>query len=489
MLCRCWRHCGAVILTITSICRYATGYTSDVSCRSFEALSDLLPDPQAVGVPAHPESYAKLKEFVQKATEQGRIPDFLLKARKPAAEAGSMPAVCEARAGLLRSRNSPKDYSGRRLQSAPPVFQSAKMDYLETVSHTFSSDFVYRRGAVVQKFAGMGVAAGLQGSVLAGGNPNRTFISSPTGITIDHDTGNLYVADTNQGLVQKLTKKHGYNVIALFNGSWQNVSEAERIVEMSCLSPSALAFDQDTGDLYVSDEDNSRIFRVKTKAADGSDLTAALQSEDTVAVVYNSDGYRGMSGDCGAASLAKLRKPRDLTIIPAHRGIGRSLAIADSGNNRIRTMEITDWPFCIDKTGYDCTSVPEVIDTATGAACKTGADCGFTVDSPDTCAYRCRHFSSGKYPIKFPEVDHTFTATDVQNLLLGCATSASSSYLLDCVGDLSGLSGVDRRTWYFNWAMPDYLKYYTLRVAFTLTSGTVIPAGNRLMGVLVSAPS
>jgi hypothetical protein len=84
----------------------------------------------------------------------------------------------------------------------------------------------------------------------------------------------------------------------------------------------ALALDEAGGVLYIADTENHRIRAV--------DLTTGII--DTIA----GTGEPGDSGDGGAASTAQLSYPRDIVLD------GDVLYIADTDNNRIRSLDLSD---------------------------------------------------------------------------------------------------------------------------------------------------
>lgn len=82
--------------------------------------------------------------------------------------------------------------------------------------------------------------------------------------------------------------------------------------------PQALAVD-DLGDVYIADTGNDRVRRV---SPDGTISTVA------------GTGVSGFSGDTGPATRAQLDQPAGLAI-----GFGRTLYVADTGNNRVRHLQ------------------------------------------------------------------------------------------------------------------------------------------------------
>jgi NHL repeat len=75
----------------------------------------------------------------------------------------------------------------------------------------------------------------------------------------------------------------------------------------------------DLGDVYIADTGNDRVRRV---SPDGTISTVA------------GTGVSGFSGDKGPATRAQLDQPAGLAI-----GFGRTLYVADTGNNRVRHLQ------------------------------------------------------------------------------------------------------------------------------------------------------
>jgi hypothetical protein len=86
------------------------------------------------------------------------------------------------------------------------------------------------------------------------------------------------------------------------------------------IRPAALAIE--AGDLYVADEDAHAVFRIDTASG-------------LVEVVAGIPGARGDAGDGGAATSALLNAPAGVAVR------GDVLLVADTGNNRVRRVELT----------------------------------------------------------------------------------------------------------------------------------------------------
>jgi DNA-binding CsgD family transcriptional regulator len=82
-------------------------------------------------------------------------------------------------------------------------------------------------------------------------------------------------------------------------------------------SPAAIAFDSE-GNLYIADTGNNRIRRV---------------GRDGIIATVAGTGRRGYGGDGGPAALALLNSPAGIAV-----GLGDSVFVADTGNNRVRMI-------------------------------------------------------------------------------------------------------------------------------------------------------
>ncbi|HZS40559.1 MAG TPA: NHL repeat-containing protein [Polyangia bacterium] len=148
-----------------------------------------------------------------------------------------------------------------------------------------------------------------------GGASGTTELDTPYGAALDA-AGNLYVGDSGNHRIRKVapdgttTTVAGNGTQGFFDGS----GSASGLTEFN--SPMGVALDG-AGNLYVADEGNHRIRKV---APDGSTSTVA------------GDGTAGFADTVGC--IARFRAPSSLAVF------GRQLFIADSGNHRIRLIQL-----------------------------------------------------------------------------------------------------------------------------------------------------
>lgn len=149
----------------------------------------------------------------------------------------------------------------------------------------------------ISTVAGTGVA-GASGD---GGAATSATLKSPAGVALD-SSGNLFIADTGNNLIRKVTPAGVISTVAANAG---------------LKSPNAVAVDAN-GNLYIADTNNNRILKVST---DGS-----------IAAVAGTGGV-GFNGDGIPALAAELYLPAGVAV-----DRNGNLFIADLGNNRVRKV-------------------------------------------------------------------------------------------------------------------------------------------------------
>lgn len=146
-------------------------------------------------------------------------------------------------------------------------------------------------------------------------------LKSPSGLAADSD-GNVYVADTGNGLIREITTS-GY--IVLIGGGASSVCATGDVFGDGCLATSA-QFSNPTGlqvdaarNIYVADTGDNLVRRI-------------IASTGTVVAVAGT-GQAGASGNGGAATGAQLNGPTGLAVDAAG-----DVYIADTGNAVIRLV-------------------------------------------------------------------------------------------------------------------------------------------------------
>jgi len=166
-------------------------------------------------------------------------------------------------------------------------------------------------GGVISTIAGTGTA-GYGGD---GGPAMTAQVSFPLGVSMD-TAGNLYVADTNNNRIRKVTKSGIISTVA-GTGVFGYTGDGGAAALAQLSQPEGLEVDA-AGNLYIADTFNNRVRKV---TADGVIGTVA------------GSGTAGYSGDGSAATSSQISFPLSVAV-----DSGGNLYISDSRNNRIRRI-------------------------------------------------------------------------------------------------------------------------------------------------------
>jgi len=157
---------------------------------------------------------------------------------------------------------------------------------------------------------------GTFGSRGDGGPATAASFSNPIGLAVDA-SGNLYIADSTQSRIRKVTPA-GIISTEAGNGTFGSGGDGGPATSASLTNPTGLAVDA-SGNLYIADSAQSRIRKV---TPDGIIMTVA------------GNGTYGFSGDGGAPAAAQLGYPRGIAVDAAG-----NLFVADPDNQRIRKIQ------------------------------------------------------------------------------------------------------------------------------------------------------
>jgi sugar lactone lactonase YvrE len=165
--------------------------------------------------------------------------------------------------------------------------------------------------------------AGLAGSYgSADGTNSAARFNGPTGIAVDA-SGNLYVADTFNHTIRKITVSGSCSTLAGLAGTYGSADGTN--TSALFYLPQGIALDG-FGNIYVADTGNNTIRK--------------LSPSGTNWVVTTAAGFAGITGATdGAAASARFFQPAGMAFNAA--GI---LLVADSGNNTLRSSAL---PFLI----------------------------------------------------------------------------------------------------------------------------------------------
>ncbi len=148
-----------------------------------------------------------------------------------------------------------------------------------------------------------------------GGAGTKAKLNRPIGLAVD-GAGNLYIGDSRNHRVRRVNGSGTITTVA-GTGILGFSGEGGAATSARLSFPWELGFD--SGNLYIADSGNHRVRRV-----DASGIITTVAGT----------GVRGYSGDGGAATAARLRRPGAVAVD----GSGR-LYIADFGNNRVRRVD------------------------------------------------------------------------------------------------------------------------------------------------------
>jgi len=131
-----------------------------------------------------------------------------------------------------------------------------------------------------------------------GGPATSTALWSPSGVARDA-SGNLYIADTNNHRIRKVTPGGTISTFA-GNGAWSYSGDAGPAIAAGLAYPLAVIADA-AGNLYVADRDNCRVRMVS--------ISGAIST-------FAGTGSCSYSGDAGPATNASMNTPRALALGP-----------------------------------------------------------------------------------------------------------------------------------------------------------------------------
>jgi sugar lactone lactonase YvrE len=239
---------------------------------------------------------------------------------------------------------------------------------------------------------------GTQGFSGDNGLATSAAIDSPTGLAVDA-AANLYLADTHNHLIRKITSSTGTIATIAGNGSPGFSGDTAVATAATLTLPHGLSLDGD-GDLYLADTENHRIRRID--AVNGVITTVA------------GDGTQAFSGDNGPAIAASLDSPRVTALSPAN-----LLTLSDTGNQRIRQL----------------TAQPAANTTITTIAGLGILPPGvLTLSAPATMPYGAGQLSASFAAASY--VNGTITFLDITNATTGATITLGAAAIVSNVATL-----------------------------------------------------
>ncbi|HEY3834488.1 MAG TPA: fibronectin type III domain-containing protein [Acidimicrobiia bacterium] len=249
---------------------------------------------------------------------------------------------------------------------------------------------------VVTTFAGNGTAGYVNGS------GTSAEFNQPQGVAVD-SSGNVYVADTNNNDIRKITSS---GTTSLFAGSSSQASGSTDGSRATFNQPNGIALDS-SGNLYVADTNNNKIRKITSGGttstfagsgtagfADGTGTAAKFSGPQGLTVdssgnVYVADTANNRvrkitsvgvvttiagSGTAGwvdgLSTSAQLNQPKGVTIDP-----GGSVYVADQGNNAIRMISTSNYVSTVAGTGSNTYA------DGTGTAAALGSPIDIAINS------------------------------------------------------------------------------------------------------------
>ncbi len=211
----------------------------------------------------------------------------------------------------MRQAEQQKESSSRRATAGRWLFVLLFCCFVAVAEGAYAQ-IVLPAGGVINTLAGT-----TQGYAGDGGAATSAKMYQPYGTAVD-SAGNLYIADTYNSRIRKVTASTG-NISTVAGSATLGYSGDGGPATSAELSyPHGVAVDG-SGNLYIADTQNNRIRMV----------TASTGIISTVA----GNGTVGYSGDGGAATSAELTYPNGVAVD----SVG-NIYIADTQNNRIREV-------------------------------------------------------------------------------------------------------------------------------------------------------
>jgi sugar lactone lactonase YvrE len=139
-------------------------------------------------------------------------------------------------------------------------------------------------------------------------------------------SGNLYIADTSDNRIRKVTLATGVITTAAGNGQPGSTGDFNQATAAKLNMPYGVAVDA-SGNLYIADMNNSRIRLVTASSSVISTFAGGGLSPTTCT------GTTDSLGDGCAATSGKLNTPRGVAL-----DASGNLYIADYGSNRVREV-------------------------------------------------------------------------------------------------------------------------------------------------------
>jgi sugar lactone lactonase YvrE len=250
----------------------------------------------------------------------------------------------------------------------------------DTRSHTIRR---VTAGGVVTTLAGVAGMAGDIDSNMAGNGTNAARFNCPSGVAVDAG-GNVYVADTRNHTIRKVTPAGAVSTMAGLGGVWGAADGTNGSARFYL--PIGISADG-SGNFYVADSGNCTVRKLVISGTNGAVTTVA--------------GAPGIAGSIDATGVyVRMAYPAGLSWNPSG-----MFALADRGNNTIRS-------------GVALTNLaPVIYSQPSSISVNAGASASFAVmaDAVLPLAYQWL-FNTAPIP---GATGASYTRTNVQNADIG----------------------------------------------------------------------
>lgn len=183
---------------------------------------------------------------------------------------------------------------------------------LDASGNVYVTDYYNHK---IRKITSAGVVSTLAGGATWGntdGTGTNALFKNPTSLAVNQSTGDVYVADTQNHRIRKITPA---GVVTTFAGGVQGYLDGTGTAANFNL-PYDLAIDGSTGDVYVADFGNHKIRKITSSGV-------------VTTFAGSTSGYLD-----GTGTAAKFNQPWGI-VVSSWNG---DIFVSDSGNNRIRKI-------------------------------------------------------------------------------------------------------------------------------------------------------
>ena len=195
------------------------------------------------------------------------------------------------------------------------------------------------------------------------GAATSAALNYPYGVSLD-SVGNIYIADTNNHRIRKVTVSSGIMTTIAGTGI-SGYSGDNGVATSAALNYPYAVYVDSSGNVYIADTYN---YRVRMVTASSSIMTTIAGT-----------GIAGYTGDNGAASSASLNYPKAITLDSSG-----NMYVADTNNNIIRKISVsssstTNAPTMQPST--TSTKVPSMIPTPIPTAIPSSGSSGSVIST------------------------------------------------------------------------------------------------------------